>query len=121
VHLHVDNREHFGSLVYAKDHSHNKLNPELFLAEANPSLWAKEYLHPEYNASMDMEWVRPECWDIYNVPMFSEKFCDDFVNEANHFGEWSGGTYNDNRLQGGYEPVPTKDIHFNQMDFKSTW
>lgn len=29
---------------------------------------------------------------------------------------WSGGKNKDNRLQGGYEPVPTVDIHFNQLN-----
>lgn len=33
----------------------------------------------------------------------------------------SGGDNSDKRLRGGYEPVPTRDIHFNQMDFQETW
>jgi hypothetical protein len=25
------------------------------------------------------------------------------------------------RIQGGYEPVPTRDIHLNQIDLKLVW
>jgi len=35
-----------------------------------------------------------------------------------HYGQWSGGTHEDKRLSGGYENVPTQDIHMNQV---SSW
>ena len=31
--------------------------------------------------------------------MFTERFCDEFVAEAEHFGGWSDGTNKDSRLQ----------------------
>ena len=34
-----------------------------------------------------------------------------------HFGKWSSGNNEDERLDGGYENVPTRDIHMNQVDF----
>jgi lysyl hydroxylase/galactosyltransferase/glucosyltransferase len=37
------------------------------------------------------------------------------------YGKWSSARYRDTRLKGGYEPVPTQDIHFNQFGFASTW
>merc|ERR1712066_779559 len=30
-------------------------------------------------------------------------------------GEWSGATHADKRISGGYENVPTDDIHMNQL------
>ena len=35
--------------------------------------------------------------------------------ETEHFGQWSNGKNEDKRLQGGYENVPTVDIHMNQV------
>ena len=32
-----------------------------------------------------------------------------------HFGKWSTGGNQDKRLDGGYENVPTRDIHMNQV------
>jgi hypothetical protein len=53
--------------------------------------------------------------------MMTQRFATDMIQEAEHFGRWSGGTYNDERLKGGYEPVPTQDIHFVQMGLKRAW
>ena len=38
-----------------------------------------------------------------------------------HFGQWSGGGHADKRLSGGYENVPTRDIHMNQVCFMHAW
>ena len=38
-----------------------------------------------------------------------------FYQEMEHFGQWSGGSHEDKRLSGGYENVPTQDIHMNQV------
>ncbi len=67
--------------------------------------------------------------DIYNFPLFNDRFCDEFVAQSESYGKWSnadkyGGLPNsDERLSGGYEPVPTQDIHFTQkgLDFAQTW
>ena len=32
-----------------------------------------------------------------------------------HYGQWSGGTNYDSRIAGGFENVPTRDIHMNQV------
>ena len=32
-----------------------------------------------------------------------------------HYGKWSSGNNEDARLDGGYENVPTRDIHMNQV------
>ena len=43
------------------------------------------------------------------------------IAESEASNEWSSGTQNDNRLKGGYEPVPTRDIHFNQLGYKQAF
>ena len=37
------------------------------------------------------------------------------------FGKWSGGGNKDERLAGGYENVPTRDIHMNQVGLEEQW
>ncbi|XP_078147818.1 multifunctional procollagen lysine hydroxylase and glycosyltransferase LH3-like [Centroberyx gerrardi] len=37
------------------------------------------------------------------------------------YGGWSGGRHTDERLAGGYENVPTVDIHMNQIGFEKEW
>lgn len=59
--------------------------------------------------------VEPHCWDIFSFPLVNEAFCDELVADAEAYGDWSGSQKQDKRLRGGYEPVPTQDIHFNQV------
>jgi procollagen-lysine,2-oxoglutarate 5-dioxygenase len=70
---------------------------------------------------MGLENPEQPCPDVYWFPMFTERFCADFVAEAEHFGKWSDGSNNDKRLEGGYEAVPTRDIHMNQIGFDEEW
>ena len=30
-------------------------------------------------------------------------------------------SFQDSRIEGGYESVPTRDIHMNQVDFETEW
>ena len=49
--------------------------------------------------------------------------CNEIIEEAEAYGQWSGGNNNnkDDRLAGGYENVPTVDIHFTQLGFQEAW
>ena len=53
--------------------------------------------------------------------MFSPTFAAHLIEECEHFGQWSSGDTKDERIQGGYEPVPTQDIHFGQIGFLRAW
>lgn len=108
-------------LSSVEGYRHEKVHPDIFLVTENEPLWRRKYLHPSYEARKKLEFVQGRCWDIYNFPLFTEAFCSSLVAEAENFGQWSGGTYNDKRLKGGYEPVPTRDIHFKQMGFDKAW
>uniref|UniRef100_A0A671XST6 Procollagen-lysine,2-oxoglutarate 5-dioxygenase 1 n=1 Tax=Sparus aurata TaxID=8175 RepID=A0A671XST6_SPAAU len=69
----------------------------------------------------DMSSVPQPCPDVYWFPVFSDVACDHLVEEMEHFGQWSGGRNKDSRIQGGYENVPTVDIHMNQINFEKNW
>ena len=43
---------------------------------------------------MGLENPEQPCPDVYWFPMFTERFCADFVAEAEHFGKWSDGSNN---------------------------
>ena len=51
----------------------------------------------------------------------SEAFTNALVSEMEHYGKWSSGDHEDARLSGGYENVPTQDIHMNQVGFEDHW
>lgn len=129
VHLHVTNMATFGHIIDNSNYDATKVRPDVYLLEGNKVHWTAVYLHPHYDRYPQVTQVRPECPEIYNFPLFTETFCNEFVEQAEAYGGWSGAskeggkaTY-DERIQGGVEPVPTQDIHFTQkgMDFESTW
>ena len=51
---------------------------------------------------------------MYWYPLISETFARELIEEMEHYGKWSSGNNEDDRLDGGYENVPTRDIHMNQ-------
>lgn len=118
----VSNRLNFGHLVNAEDFQTTHLHNELWEIERNRYDWELRYLHPNYSASTTGE-NEPEqpCPDVYWFPIFTEKFCGEFIEEAEHFGKWSDGSNSDRRLEGGYEAVPTRDIHMNQLGLEEEW
>eukprot|EP00049_Salpingoeca_infusionum_P017598 m.353590 g.353590 ORF g.353590 m.353590 type:complete len:838 (-) comp16804_c0_seq1:1424-3937(-) len=121
VYLWLDNQIEYGTLVDPTGYSHVEPHPDLFLLENNALHWEDTYLHPEYNGTKHLEFVQGRCWDIYNFPLFTEAFCQQLIDSAENFGQWSGGQKYDDRIKGGYEPVPTRDIHFNQFGFGQVW
>ncbi|VDI45671.1 Hypothetical predicted protein [Mytilus galloprovincialis] len=61
------------------------------------------------------------CNDVVRFPVFTELFCDHLVEEMENSGKWSAGKNKDDRISGGYENVPTVDIHMNQIGFEDVW
>ncbi len=55
--------------------------------------------------------------------MVTDEFCDDLVEMMESYGRWSGGNdaVKDERLPGGYESVPTVDIHMTQVGYQEHW
>uniref|UniRef100_A0A914W011 procollagen-lysine 5-dioxygenase n=1 Tax=Plectus sambesii TaxID=2011161 RepID=A0A914W011_9BILA len=122
----VDNQNYYGYLVAADDFGdevqRGRLYPEMWEIFENRQLWEARYLHPEYKQVL-VEGVEIEqpCPDVYDFPLMSERFCAEMIGEMEHFGKWSNGKNNDERLAGGYENVPTRDIHMNQIGFERQW
>ncbi|EPB70315.1 hypothetical protein ANCCEY_10594 [Ancylostoma ceylanicum] len=124
--MYVDNEEYFGFLIVSDDFNDivhkGKLHPEMWEIFENRELWEARYLHPDYSKQLEEGYeIDQACPDVYDYPLVSERFAKEMIEEMEHFGKWSDGSNKDERLAGGYENVPTRDIHMNQIDFERQW
>eukprot|EP00052_Salpingoeca_macrocollata_P020883 m.176761 g.176761 ORF g.176761 m.176761 type:complete len:800 (+) comp21389_c0_seq3:11-2410(+) len=114
------NQVYYGHYVNPEGYDELRVHPDMYMLPNNPEDWSALYLHPEYSTYADVGFV-PNCNDVFRIPLLSPQFCQELIEECEAFGEWSGGAYSDPRLSGGFEPVPTRDIHFNQIGMQDTW
>ncbi|KAI5096160.1 procollagen-lysine,2-oxoglutarate 5-dioxygenase 3 precursor, partial [Silurus meridionalis] len=123
VFMFVSNRDEFGRLIATNNYNISRLHPDMWQIFDNPIDWREKYVHKNYSQIFEngVDLVEQPCPDVYWFPAFSEKMCDDLVETMEHFGHWSGGKHTDERLSGGYENVPTVDIHMNQIQFEKEW
>ncbi|XP_049424197.1 multifunctional procollagen lysine hydroxylase and glycosyltransferase LH3 isoform X7 [Epinephelus fuscoguttatus] len=123
VFMFVSNRDEFGRLVASTNFNTSRLHPDMWQIFDNPVDWKEKYIHENYSRIFEDEksFVEQPCPDVYWFPAFSEKMCDHLVETMEHHGGWSGGSHKDERLAGGYENVPTVDIHMNQIGFEKEW
>ncbi|KAK7471384.1 hypothetical protein BaRGS_00035990, partial [Batillaria attramentaria] len=111
----VTNQKRHGHLVspdyFETHHVHN----DLYNMFENPYDWEWRYIHENYSQALrpDAQIEQP-CPDVYWFPIVSDTFCDEFVETMEASKKWSDGSNSDPRLAGGYENVPTVDIHMNQ-------
>ncbi|THD23896.1 Procollagen-lysine 2-oxoglutarate 5-dioxygenase [Fasciola hepatica] len=125
VFMMVDNRHSFGYLINAETYSTEHLHNDLWQVFDNPLDWEEQYIHEEYHnvvaPSVSMTDIEQPCPDVFWFPMVTEKFCRQLIEEMEHYGQWSDGKNNDPRLEGGYENVPTRDIHMRQVGWEEHW
>lgn len=118
----------YGHLVHI-DQSSGELYPDLPLhlhefyeLLNNPEDWHARYIHPDYwkyrNGS-----IKPEspCQDVFRFRVVNDRFCNDLIEIMETIGQWSSGSNTDPRLPGGYENVPTVDVHMNQVGLEFQW
>uniref|UniRef100_A0AAQ4QYL9 procollagen-lysine 5-dioxygenase n=1 Tax=Gasterosteus aculeatus aculeatus TaxID=481459 RepID=A0AAQ4QYL9_GASAC len=123
VFMFVSNRDEFGRLVASTNFNTSRLHPDMWQIFDNPVDWKEKYISENYSKIFEDEnnFVEQPCPDVYWFPAFSEKMCDHLVETMEHNGQWSGGSHKDERLAGGYENVPTVDIHMTQIEFEKEW
>ncbi|RWS26833.1 Procollagen-lysine:2-oxoglutarate 5-dioxygenase 3-like protein [Leptotrombidium deliense] len=122
VFLFLTNLFEFGHLVNSESFvTHHKHN-DLYEIYSNQMDWEKRYIHENYSKNLDTDTVIEQpCPDVHWFPVVSETFCKHIIEELENFGKWSDGSNSDPRLAGGYENVPTRDIHMNQVGFEQQW
>lgn len=123
IFMFVSNRDEFGRLVSSTNYNISRLHPDMWQIFDNPVDWREKYVHENYSKIFEdgEKVVEQPCPDVYWFPAFSDRMCDELVETMEDFGGWSGGKHNDERLSGGYENVPTVDIHMNQIQFEKEW
>ncbi|KAM8927581.1 procollagen-lysine,2-oxoglutarate 5-dioxygenase 1 [Pelodytes ibericus] len=121
VFMFVTNRQEFGHILSVDNYQTTHLHNDLWQIFQNTEDWKEKYIHPNHSLALKGKSIETPCPDVYWFPIFTEKACDDLVEEMENFGKWSTGDNSDQRLQGGYENVPTIDIHMNQIDYEKEW
>lgn len=117
------NTQDFGHLVDPSDYNTSLLYPDFYQLTNNMHDWERNYLHENYSKLFESEDTKLEqpCQDVFWFPLVSEKFCKQMIEMMESFGQWSGGTNEDSRIEGGYESVPTRDIHMKQVGLHEMW
>ncbi|XP_053271808.1 multifunctional procollagen lysine hydroxylase and glycosyltransferase LH3 [Pleuronectes platessa] len=123
IFMFVSNRDEFGRLVASANFNTSRLHPDMWQIFDNPVDWKEKYINDNYSKIFEDEksFVEQPCPDVYWFPALSEKMCDHLVETMEDNNQWSGGKHNDERLAGGYENVPTVDIHMTQIGFEKEW
>ncbi|XP_030279099.1 procollagen-lysine,2-oxoglutarate 5-dioxygenase 1 isoform X2 [Sparus aurata] len=121
IFMYVTNMHTFGRILSTENYQTDHLHNDLWQIFENPEEWQERYIHENYTHIMKDKLIETPCPDVYWFPVFSDVACDHLVEEMEHFGQWSGGRNKDSRIQGGYENVPTVDIHMNQINFEKNW
>ncbi|XP_030842805.1 procollagen-lysine,2-oxoglutarate 5-dioxygenase 1 isoform X1 [Strongylocentrotus purpuratus] len=124
IFLYVVNMEDsYGHIVTLDNYETTHLHNDMWELWNNKEDWEAKYLSPDYFVvkEMDRNNITMPCTDVYTFPLMSRTWAKELIEEMEHFGEWSGGGNQDKRLNGGYENVPTRDIHMNQIGFEQHW
>uniref|UniRef100_A0A4W4DYC0 Procollagen-lysine,2-oxoglutarate 5-dioxygenase 1 n=1 Tax=Electrophorus electricus TaxID=8005 RepID=A0A4W4DYC0_ELEEL len=121
VFMYVTNMYNFGRVLNTENYQTKHLHNDLWQIFENPVDWEERYIHENYSKIMKDDVVQNPCPDVYWFPIFTEVACRHLIEEMENYGQWSGGGNVDTRIQGGYENVPTIDIHMNQINFQKEW
>ncbi|ETE64099.1 Procollagen-lysine,2-oxoglutarate 5-dioxygenase 2 [Ophiophagus hannah] len=121
IFMYLTNRHEFGRLVSTANYNTSHYNNDLWQIFENPVDWKENYINPNYSKIFTESIVEQPCPDVFWFPIFSETACNELVEEMEHFGQWSGGKHHDSRISGGYENVPTDDIHMRQIGLENVW
>ncbi|KAH8296127.1 hypothetical protein KR054_002177, partial [Drosophila jambulina] len=116
IFMYITNQRYFGHLVNTDNFNSSVTRPDFHTLFTNRYDWAQKYIHPNYSAQLNESYPIPQpCPDVYWFQIVTDAFCDDLVAIMEAHNTWSDGSNSDARLEGGYEAVPTRDIHMKQV------
>ncbi|XP_077344367.1 procollagen-lysine,2-oxoglutarate 5-dioxygenase 2 isoform X2 [Lithobates pipiens] len=121
VFMYITNRHEFGRLISTANYNISHYNNDLWQIFENPVDWKLKYINANYSKIFTENIVEQPCPDVFWFPVFTEEACDEIVEEMEHYGQWSGSKSTDTRIAGGYENVPTDDIHMSQIGMDNEW
>ena len=87
--------------------------------KTNKEAWEKKYLNSEYLNNKKLNHLGH---DVFEVHMFTEKFCEEVIEIADSLDQWSKGgkSHYDSRI-GNKENFPTQDIHLKDLGLEELW
>lgn len=122
IFLFITNTEDFGHLLNSETFNILLKNPEMYQIYDNKQDWEARYIHENFTKNLDPNIpLSMPCPDVYWFPVVTKRFCQELIGMMENFGKWSDGSNSDQRLEGGYENVPTRDIHMNQVGYEQQW
>ncbi|KAG0432622.1 hypothetical protein HPB47_020672 [Ixodes persulcatus] len=122
IFMYVTNMDTYGHLVNPETFDLKLKNPDFYEIYSNQMDWERRYIHENYSKVLEPDFkVDMPCPDVYWFPVVTDIFCRHMIEIMENFGQWSSGKNEDERLAGGYENVPTRDIHMNQVNFEQHW
>lgn len=120
--LFMTNEHEFGHLVNPTNYNITLKYPDFYQLKENMLDWEQTYLHDNYSLVLNDEFkLEQPCQDVFWFPIVNDLFCEQLINIMEEFNQWSGGTNHDPRIEGGYESVPTRDIHLKQVNLHDMW
>lgn len=121
--MYVTNELEFGRTLYSEGVQTVPRHPDMWQIFSNPVDWEEKHIHPGFwdTVQSEMKDITQPCPDVFMFPLFTETMADHLVDTMNDFGKWSNGQNEDERISGGYENVPTRDIHMNQVGYEKEW
>lgn len=122
-------RKHNEDMYLINNKIYGYIYEDIFEKFNKSSLNEKEILAPEFyefihNNNVSLFKEIKEGTDIWQFPFFSEEFCDYLILLAEKDGKWSGGIYNNNKIDpriDSVENIPTQDIHLKQLGLENFW
>lgn len=122
IFMHVSNELIYGHLINGETFNIKLTKPDFYQLFTNPLDWEGRYIHADYHKLFEpnVTFDQP-CTDVYRFPIATVQFCEDMIAIMEAYGKWSDGSNQDKRLEGGYEAVPTRDIHMNQVGLEPLW
>ncbi|KAH8309709.1 hypothetical protein KR067_000641, partial [Drosophila pandora] len=116
IFMYISNQRYFGHLVNTDNFNSTVTRPDFYTLFSNRYDWTEKYIHPNYSQQLNATYPIPQpCPDVFWFQIVTDAFCDDLVAIMEAHGSWSDGSNSDARLEGGYEAVPTRDIHMKQV------
>jgi procollagen-lysine,2-oxoglutarate 5-dioxygenase, invertebrate len=122
IFMFASNLNEYGHLINPDAYDIKRTRPEFYELFTNRFDWERRFIREDYYPQL-LEETKPKqpCTDVYWFPIATEAFTESMIAIMENFGKWSDGSNSDQRLQGGYEAVPTRDIHMNQVGLDAIW
>lgn len=123
IFMYVTNELDFGRTLFVESVQTIPRHPDMWQIQSNHLDWEDKYINPGFweTVQANIKDIKQPCPDVFMFPLFTEEMADHLVDTMNDYGKWSNGKNEDERISGGYENVPTRDIHMNQVGYEKEW